>query len=401
MKKRGLPRNVFIFGIVSFLTDVSSEMIYPLIPMFLTTVLGTSASFLGLIEGIAEATASVLKSVSGYISDRMKKKKPLVVAGYGISAISKPTIGLASHWLHVLLARFVDRTGKGIRTSPRDALIAETVDRSERGKAFGFHRAMDTLGAVLGPLLAFGLLDIFRRHYPDAKSLRLVFLLAFIPAVLAVLVLIIFIKEKGHEKTEKRPFFGTIASLPSDFKLYLLVMATFALGNSSDTFLLLRSQNLGFGLTHIPLLYSLFNIVYALTAMPLGTLSDRIGRKNTLVLGFITYAAVYLGFALTKSPELLWVLWALYGVYYGFTEGVGRAFVADLVSEDKRGTAYGVYHMTTGLLLFPASFIAGVLWDRISPRAPFFLGSAMALLSAILIVLVFSGRNKGRMETNS
>ena len=388
MEKKKLPRNVVVFGFVSFFTDISSEMIYPLIPLFLTSVLGVGASFLGLIEGIAEATASVLKTFSGYISDRVKRRKPLVLLGYGLSTISKPTVGLATRWVHVLIARFLDRTGKGIRTSPRDALIAETVDKKSRGKAFGFHRAMDTLGAVVGPLLAYGLLNIFKGYFPEAKSLRLVFLSAFVPGFIAFVILLLFVTEKAREKRERRAFLGTLRSMPRHFLAFLFVMGIFALGNSSDTFLILRSQNIGFNYTEIPLLYMTFNIIYALSAMPLGSLSDKIGRKATIGAGFAVYGLVYLLFALLRSPSFLWLLWGLYGIYYGFTEGVGRAFVADLVDESRRGTAYGIYHMVIGLLLFPASFIAGILWDRVSPSAPFYFGAFMAFLSAILLLLL-------------
>ncbi len=404
--KKWLSKNVFSMGLTSLFTDISSEMIYPLLPLFLSTVLGAGATTLGIIEGIAEATSSLLKTVSGYVSDKIKKRKPLVILGYGLSAISKPTIGLATRWIHVLAARFADRIGKGIRTSPRDALIADSVEPEERGKSFGFHRSMDTLGAVVGPLLASALLFIFNKNlnWNIEKSLRWIFLLSIIPATIAVLILIFFVQEIKKESEERK---GTSLSLSlkglsTQFKILLLIMLIFSLGNSSDTFLILRSANLGFDKATIPLLYTLFNVVYALLSTPLGALSDKIGRVKTIMIGFLFYAIVYLGFALITSSQiqLLWLLFALYGVYYGFSEGVLRAFVADLSKRETRGFAYGIYHTIVGLSLLPASLIAGLLWDKVSPKAPFFLGSSTAILSFILFAIFF-GKVNGNEEKSS
>ena len=390
MEKKKLPGSVIGFGFVSFFTDMSSEMVYPLLPIFLSNVLGVSAEALGLIEGIAEATASVLKTFSGYISDRVKKRKPLVLLGYSLSAIAKPTIGLAGRWIHVLAARFADRVGKGIRTSPRDSLIADVVDTSIRGRAFGFHRAMDTGGAVFGPLLAYILLTVFLKFYSMSVSVRSVFLLSLIPGIFAIITLIFFVKEKPREQRELRKLKLGFKGLSKEFKLLLAVMLVFSLGNSSNTFLILRASNIGFKTEMIPILYMFFNIVYAGSAMPLGSLSDKIGRRVTIAIGFFIYFIVYLGFARLSTHQYiyLWILFGLYGIYYGFTDGTLRALVADISRREERGFAYGLYHMLVGLMLFPASFIAGILWEKVAPSAPFYFGALTAAISVFLILIL-------------
>jgi len=390
MEKKKLPGSVIGFGFVSFFTDMSSEMVYPLLPIFLSSVLGVGAEALGLIEGIAEATASVLKTFSGYISDRIRKRKPLVLLGYSLSAIAKPTIGLAGRWIHVLAARFADRVGKGIRTSPRDSLIADVVDDTIRGRAFGFHRAMDTGGAVFGPLLAYILLAIFLKYYSVSVSVRSVFLLSLIPGIFAIVTLIFFVKEKPREQRELRKLKLGFKGLSKEFKLLLAVMLVFSLGNSSNTFLILRASNIGFKTEMIPILYMFFNIVYAGSAMPLGSLSDKIGRRLTIAMGFFIYFIVYLGFARLSTHQYiyLWILFGLYGIYYGFTDGTLRALVADISRREERGFAYGLYHMLVGLMLFPASFIAGILWEKVAPSAPFYFGALTAAISAFLILIV-------------
>jgi len=390
MEKKKLPGSVIGFGFVSFFTDMSSEMVYPLLPIFLSSVLGVGAEALGLIEGIAEATASVLKTFSGYISDRIRRRKPLVLLGYSLSAIAKPTIGLAGRWVHVLAARFADRVGKGIRTSPRDSLIADVVDDTVRGRAFGFHRAMDTGGAVFGPLLAYILLAIFLKYYSVSVSVRSVFLLSLIPGIFAIVTLIFFVKEKPREQRELRKLKLGFKGLSKEFKLLLAVMLVFSLGNSSNTFLILRASNIGFKTEMIPILYMFFNIVYAGSAMPLGSLSDKIGRRLTIAMGFFIYFIVYLGFARLSTHQYiyLWILFGLYGIYYGFTDGTLRALVADISRREERGFAYGLYHMLVGLMLFPASFIAGILWEKVAPSAPFYFGALTAAISAFLILIV-------------
>jgi MFS family permease len=377
--KKSIPRNVFFLGLVSFLTDVSSEMIYPLIPLFLKGVLGASASIIGVIEGIAESTASLLKVVSGTISDRILKRKPLVTFGYTLSTLAKPTVGFATHWLHVLLARFGDRVGKGIRTSPRDALISESTDKGSRGIAFGFHRTLDTLGAITGPSIAILIL----KFKPDGY--RLVFFLSFLPGFLAILLLIFFVKERIKQREMEKTAKPSPLQLPRSFWIFLISVIIFSLGNSSDAFVILRARNLGFKALSVTGLYLLFNIVYAFSATPLGALSDKWGRKRVIIAGWLTYSFVYFSLAFIKSTYFLPILFALYGLYYGFTEGVLRAMVADFVPENLRGTAYGVFHTSVGLSLLPASIAAGYLWDRLSPSSPFLLGGVMALIATITL----------------
>jgi len=377
----GFSRNVFFLGLTSLFTDISTEMIYPLIPIFITTVLGAPVSIVGLIEGVAESTASLLKVVSGWLSDRTRSRKRLTVLGYGLAAASKPIIALSFVWWQVLIGRFSDRLGKGIRTSPRDALIAESSSREEYGKSFGFHRSMDTLGAAFGPLIAFASLPLLHNNF------RLYFSFAIIPAAIGVAVLALFVKEKIKPTKVETLKLG-LSSFDRRFKLFLIVVLIFTLGNSSDAFLILRAQNVGIAIGLIPLVYFVFNIVYALSSTPIGSLSDRIGRKNVIVSGYIIFSLVYLGFALVKDPLMIWFLFAAYGLYYAFTEGVFKAFTADIVPADRRGTAYGFLSLVLGIALFPASLFAGFLWDQIGPSAPFFFGSAVSLLALVLFMIL-------------
>jgi MFS family permease len=376
-----IPANVKAFAWASFLRDVASEMVYPLLPGFFSAVLRTGATFLGITEGIAEATASLLKGLSGYWSDRVRKRKPLVLVGYGISALATPLIGFANHWWVVLSARFGDRVGKGIRTAPRDALIADSVNEKVRGKAFGLHRAADTAGAVVGPLVAWGLMWLTGNNY------RLVFWLSFMPGALCVLILALFVKETGILRL-KKSLRASFRELPVAFFTFLGIMGFFSLGNSSNTFLLLKAQANGVAPALVPALYALFNIVYAVTAYPLGALSDRLGRKRLLVIGFFIYGVVYLLAALVGVSWAWWLIMPLYGLFYGATDGTERAMVADIVKDERlRGTAYGLYHMTVGLLLLPASLLAGFLWDKVSPQAPFFIGGAVGVSAGIMLIL--------------
>jgi len=375
-----IPPNVKAFAWASFLRDVASEMVYPLLPGFFSAVLRTGATFLGITEGIAETTASVLKGLSGYWSDRVRKRKPIVLLGYGISALATPLIGFAHHWWIVLAARFGDRVGKGIRTAPRDALIADSVDEKVRGKSFGLHRAADTAGAVVGPLLAWGLMWLTGNNY------RLVFWLSLVPGALCVLILALFVKETGISRL-KRGIKASLRELPVPFFTFLSIMGFFSLGNSSNTFLLLKAQTSGLAPALVPALYALFNIVYAITAYPLGALSDRWGRKRLLVMGFFIYGAVYILAALVNLAWAWWLIMPLYGLFYGATDGAERAMVADIVGDERlRGTAYGLYHMTVGVLLLPASLLAGFLWDMVSPEAPFLIGGAVGVSAGIMLV---------------
>lgn len=379
-----LKRNIFFLGLVSLLTDTSSEMIYPLLPLFLAGVLGVSIPFIGLIEGVAESTASLMKVVSGWLSDRSKRRKPFVCVGYALSSVMKPLFAFSTTGWQVLLFRFGDRVGKGIRTSPRDAMIADISPEREKGKSFGFHRAMDSLGAVFGPLAAFVLLPWF------GGNLRWIFLLSFIPALAAVLVIFLFVRETDQDdslSTEVSKIGSQgVRVLGPEYRYFVLIVCLFTLGNSSDAFLILRAKDLGLATATIPLLWLFFNGIYTICAIPGGMVSDRIGRKRVIFWSFLFYGVVYLGFALALRPFHVWFLFALYGVYYGFSEGVLRAYVADLVTSRLRGTAYGIFHTASGIMAFPASLIMGILWQRFGVSWAFSFGAAMAFLSAVLLL---------------
>ncbi len=378
---RALRRNVMVLGWVSFFSDVSSEMIYPLLPLFLANVLGAPVSAIGLIEGIAESTASLLKVVSGWLSDRLGRRKALATLGYVLSNLTKPLFAVTTAWPQVLAIRFTDRVGKGVRTSPRDVILADSVPAGERGGAFGLQRAMDTAGAVAGPLTAFAVLSGWPGDY------RRVFLLALLPGIAAILLIALGVRDPAAAGKSAaalpRP---SLAPFDRRFKLFLLAVTVFMLGNSSDAFLLLRAQNLGVPAEFVPILWGMFNIVYATTAWPAGRLSDRIGRKTLVVAGYLVFALVYAGFALASTAWHAWLLFAAYGIYYGTTDGVQRAFAADLAPPHLRGTAFGVFHTLTGLALFPASVIAGLLWQSLGVPAPFIYGAGMALVAVLVFI---------------
>jgi MFS family permease len=375
-----IPKNIFVLGLVSFLTDVSSDMIYPILPVFLSDVLGSSKLFIGLIEGIAESTASILKIFSGWLSDKLGKRKILVSLGYGLSSLGKPILSVVTAGWHVLVLRFMDRFGKGVRTSPRDAMIADSSLSERRGLSFGFHRAMDSGGAVLGPLLAFLFLPLVNRNY------RTLFLIASIPAFLSVLLLILFVRER--KKVKEKITITTkpkLSGFDRRFKIFVLGITIFTLGNSSDAFLFLRAKGLNIDVVYIPILWLVLNAVYTLISLPAGWLSDRIGRKNLILSGLFVYAIVYLGFAFATQSYHAWLLFAVYGVYYGLTNGTMRAHVADLVGEDKRATAYGIYHGAVGMTALPASLIFGWLWQSVGVSFAFFLGAGLASLAFLII----------------
>ena len=381
-----LPRNIWALTATSFLTDISSEMILNLVPLFLANVLGVGTAVIGLIDGLAETTASLLKLYSGALSDKLGQRKWLAVIGYGLSTLSKPFLYFANAWGWVLGVRFADRMGKGIRTAPRDALMAGSIDEKQRGLAFGIHRAGDTAGAFIG--LAIAALIIWLTQSGAAQLTRATFqivvLASFIPALLGVIVLAIFTREVSAKAGAKTPIFS-LEGLDQRFRAFLLAAILFTLGNSSDAFIILRGQERGLSVFQVLLMLMTFNLVYTLLAGPLGALSDKIGRRKLIIAGWLTYGLVYLGFAFSQTGAHVWILFGLYGIYYAMTEGAAKAFVADLVPPERRGTAYGLYNAAIALTAFPASLIAGILWQGLGswhgfgPSAPFLFGAMLSL----------------------
>ena len=378
---------MLVLAAVSLLTDASSEIIYPLLPIFLTTVLGTSAAAVGAIEGAAETTSALLKLASGWWSDRARRRKPLVVAGYALASLARPLVAIAQSAGQVLAIRLTDRVGKGIRGSPRDALIAESVDPAIRGRAFGFHRAADHAGAVIGPLIAFALLRW--EHLP----LRTVFLFAALPGVLSVIVLVLGVRETPREArattgTKKARVPSLDASLGRSFWTFLASVLLFTLGNSTDAFLILRANQLGVSVALVPILWAALHVVKSAASVPGGALSDRFGRKPLILAGWGVYAAVYLGFGRATQTWHAWALFLAYGTFFGLTEGTQAALIADLVGQARRGTAYGWYSLAIGIGALPASVLFGLVWDRVSPRAAFDLGATLALAAAVVLLAV-------------
>lgn len=371
-------RPVVALGWVSFLTDVSADMIYPLLPSFLTKTLGAGPAALGLIEGVAETTASLSKVGSGIWSDRVRRRKPLVVAGYLIAALARPLVAFARLWTQVLAIRFADRVGKGIRTSPRDALVADLVPRERRARAFGLQRAMDNAGALVGPLLAALLLKL-------ALAERTVFLLAAVPGLAAVFVLMLAVPDVPRRVEAPATPSPAREPLPRSFWRVIAVFALFTLGNSTDAFLLLRAEQSGVPLWQLPLLWAFFNGVKAVTGVPGGAIADRVGRVPAIASGWLVYAAAYAGFAFVSGPAAAWGLFALYALFFGLTEGSERAFVADLVPERLRGRAYGFFHAAIGVAALPASVLFGILWKEFGPRAAFLTGAGVALAATIAL----------------
>lgn len=369
-------RSVIALGWVSFLTDMSSDMIYPLLPAFLTKSLGAGPAAVGLIEGLAETTASLTKIGSGIWSDRVRRRKPIVVLGYVIAAIARPLVGFARLWSQVLAIRFTDRVGKGIRTSPRDALLADIVPGDRRGRAFGLQRAMDNAGAVVGPLLAALLLKL---AFVDERG---VFLLAAVPGFAAIVVLLVAVPDTARRAEVVRAPSPARGKLPATFWRVVAIFAFFTLANSTDAFLLLRAQDAGVALWQIPLLWSFFHAVKSATGVPGGALADRAGRVPAITLGWLVYCLAYAGFAFVSRPLAVWGLFAFYALFFGLTEGSERAFVADLVPEELRGRAYGTFHAAIGFTALPASVIFGVLWKQFGARTAFLTGAAVALAAA-------------------
>lgn len=373
--------NVVVLGVVSFLTDVSTEMVYPLIPIFLTTTLGASPAIVGVIEGIAESIASLLKVISGYWGDKTKKKKELAIVGYGSSLLGKVVLIFAGSWGGVLISRVIDRLGKGIRTAPRDALIAESAKAEARGHAFGLHRAMDTFGAAIGVAIAYFLL------IRNISSFNRIFLFSMIPAFLGVIALF-FVRQPRDLSTGKKKLSFAWSALDTKLKAFLIIAFIFNLGNSSNQFLLLRASKLGASVPLVVLLYLVYNISYGILSYPMARLSDRIGRRRILVAGYLIYAVVYLGFALVNQITPLWTLFIIYGFYIAFTEGVEKALLADIAPSHLRGTVIGLHATLVGLALLPASLFAGILWDLLGASAPFYFGASMGLLAAVGLFVI-------------
>ena len=374
--------NIIILGLTSLLTDIGSEMVYPLIPLFLVQQLGATPAVVGLIEGVAESLASLLKVYFGRVSDQLQRRKSLAIAGYASSAVSKVLIIVAVSWGWVLAGRIGDRFGKGVRTAPRDAIIAESADPGKKGTSFGLHRALDSAGAVIGVALAYYLFTSYHGNY------RHVFIWSLVPAILGVLVLALVREAKGAKKAKAKDLSLNWKSLNPRLKGFLIVVFLFALGNSSNQFLLLRSSDLGMSTAQVILLYLVFNISYALVSFPAGALSDKIGRRQLLISGYLIYSAVYLGLARVHNPGHLWLLFIIYGLYIGITEGVEKALVADVAPQQQRATMLGLHATLTGIGLLPASFLAGLIWDYFGAAYTFYFGSAMGLLAALGLAVV-------------
>jgi MFS family permease len=386
MKKKilGIERNIFFVGLTSFLTDTTTKMVYAVMPMFLLS-LGASKTELSLIEGVAESTASLLKAVSGWWSDKIGRNKPFMVLGYAFTAVLSPLFAFAATPLQVLAVRFTERVGKGIRTAPRDSLVAGSSRECDKGKNFGFHKAMDNSGAIAGPLIASAVLLFF----PD--DFRKVFFIAAIPGLLGLANVILFVKEAKKSRGEL-PGRIHFKDFSKDFYLFLGIVFIFTLGNSTDALLLVKAGDVGVSDAFIPIIYLVFNAVSVLFSVPAGMLSDKIGRDRLIIFGYLIYSAIYFGFGAAGSPSAMALLFAAYGIYSAATDGVQKALVSDIVDKDKLGTGLGLYNCLLGVTLLPASVIAGLLYDKVNNSAPFFYGSALALIASALMLVYYRRR---------
>lgn len=384
--KKGM-RNVIFLGLVSFFADISAEMVYPLIPLYLTMAFGATPVMVGFIEGIAESVASLLKVFSGYISDRFQRKKAIAFCGYATGVIYKIALLFATSWLGILAARVIDRFGKGVRTAPRDVMVSESADKNSMGQAFGIHKMLDMAGSAIGILLAFLFLK-----YIGESGYRLVFAISIIPVLLALLMFAFIKENKIHQPKEREHFWKNISLLDKQLKVYLAVTFLFTLGNSSNSFLLLRAVDAGFSSSDAVLLYFLYTVTVSLLAVPCGKLSDKVGRKRLLVPGYLTFALVYLGFAFCVNKTAMVLIFVLYGVYGAMTTGVERAFIAEIAPSHLKGTMLGLHSTLAGIALLPASVVAGALWQGIGAYAPFLYGSVMALLSAVILAKNLRGQ---------
>ena len=366
---------------------MSSEMIFPVLPIFLTTVLGANMAVIGLIEGVAESAATILKMLSGWFSDKFGKKKPLIVAGYSFSAVTKPLLALTTHWWQVLAIRIADRVGKGLRSAPRDALITASVDQKERGAKFGLHRTMDTAGAIVGTLIAFFVLQ----QYLEG-AFKIIFLISAIPGLFAVLILVLGVKD-SPQKVESRKFSFDFGSCNPTLKRFLWAIAFFNMANFSYAFFILRANDIGLALFLIPLVYFVYNAVYAAFSIPIGRLSDRVGRRSILTAGILLFGITSLGFGFAANTVTIWFLFALYGLFMAVTDGVSRAYVSDLAAQNKRGLAFGTYHAIVGITVLPANFIGGVLWNSVNVQAPFIYAAVLSVISALLLMFYVKGKS--------
>ena len=382
--------NVFFLGLVSFFTDISTDMVYPLISLFLLA-LGGSPALVGIVEGIAESLASLLKVFSGHLADKLKKKKALAVAGYATSLFYKVALILATSWVGILIARIIDRVGKGIRTAPRDALVSESADKENMGRAFGIHKAMDMAGVAIGILFTY----FFLRTATGVSDYKRLFTISVIPALLG-LIMFIFVKEKKEPQEAKtpEPFWKNIKKLDGQLKLYLLVVFIFTLGNSSNAFILIKAKDAGFNDINVVLLYFIYNMVASILSIPLGKLSDKIGRKKLLVPGYIAFALCYLGFAFAVTPVVMTAMFVIYGIYTAMTAGVERAFVAEIAPKELKGTMLGLHSTVAGIALLPASAMAGLLWNAFGAAVPFIFGAGLSILAALILLLFMKNKYK-------
>ncbi|MDD7215814.1 MAG: MFS transporter [Anaerovoracaceae bacterium] len=400
-------RNIVFLGLISFFMDVSSEMVYPIIPLYLTAAFGATPALVGIIEGIAESTASLLKVFSGYITDKYKKKKPIAFAGYATGLLYKLALLFAGSWAGILTARVIDRLGKGIRTAPRDVMVSESAEDDTMGKAFGVHKALDMAGSALGIILSYMLLRGLAGGFTSGigvggtgsgmvDTYRLIFMISIAPTILA-LVMFAFVKEKKEPRQikEREKFWTGFSSLDGRLKLYLLIVFLFTLGNSSNTFLLLRAKSAGFDDTNVILLYFLYNLTASVLAVPFGKLSDRIGRKSVLTCGYLLFSAVYAGFAFASSVPAFVVIFAVYGIFTAMTAGVERALIADIAPARLKGTMLGLHSTVSGIALLPASVICGFLWNSFGTAVPFLFGAFMSMAAAVLLIVLFRQPGKG------
>lgn len=394
---RGLPANVLALSVVSLLNDTSSEIVYPLLPAFLALTLGASPFAIGLIEGFAESVASLLKLFSGYLSDKFDKRKLPVFLGYSLAAVTRPLLAFVTSWPQVLVVRMTDRIGKGIRGAPRDALLAASVPKEKRGIAFGFNRAADHMGAVIGPVVAFILLSMIAMdsENPTAREFQQVFLYASIPVALGLFVIVFFVKEERRVEPNGQatePIKFSLRGFDPNFKRFLVIIAIFTLSNSTDAFLLLRAEQAGISPAVLPLLWMVLHFSKVFFSLAGGHWSDKIGRKRLIFAGWIVYALVYAGFAFVQSPWQAGALFVVYGVYFGLTEGVEKALVADMVDEDKRGTAFGLYNLAFGITVFPASLMFGLFWTQFGAETAFLVSSAISIIAALMLFSIRSKR---------